>query len=209
MSFAPEVVTYGGEDIRSACLLGDLPLVVLLWGMARSSPNNNIDLWNPDEYGNSLFHFAAISTNGLQVLHFLLQQSNNTSNNNVMNIYINARNSAGETPFMRAAAVGSIVNCAFFINTGHIHSNEPADNGCTALMYANRLGHLWTCHYIACTLTPDELVVSDNDGKNALSHACSSSHYALVRYFLYYKEKSLVLRLLHAQDKQVKTIPLH
>ncbi len=57
-SASPSTVTYKGSNIYHAAAQGNLPLVVLLWGMAAA---RNVDIMQPDGHGNNPCHFASTS----------------------------------------------------------------------------------------------------------------------------------------------------
>jgi hypothetical protein len=56
--YTPVTLNYHGVNIYQACSQGNLPLVVLLWGMASSK---RISLMAPDFQGNNPMHFAALA----------------------------------------------------------------------------------------------------------------------------------------------------
>lgn len=51
-------VNYHGTDIYQAAADGNLPLCVLLWGMATAK---RINLMDPDSHGNTPMHYAALA----------------------------------------------------------------------------------------------------------------------------------------------------
>lgn len=51
-------VNYHGTDIYQAAADGNLPLCVLLWGMATAK---RINLMDPDSLGNTPMHYAALA----------------------------------------------------------------------------------------------------------------------------------------------------
>lgn len=52
------VVTYHGLTIAKAAMQGNLPVCVLLWGMAAAK---RLNLMVPDAQGNNPMHFAALA----------------------------------------------------------------------------------------------------------------------------------------------------
>lgn len=52
-------IHYRGINIYQASEQGNLPLCVLLWGMASSK---RINLISPDQFGNNPMHYAALSS---------------------------------------------------------------------------------------------------------------------------------------------------
>lgn len=95
-------VVYHGMTIATACQQGNLPVCVLLWGVGAAK---NVNLMNPDRYGNSPFHYAALSDN-TEIFGFLKQQAEMMELSH--SDFINSKNANGETPFLKAAGVGNI-----------------------------------------------------------------------------------------------------
>ncbi len=99
---AVEVVTYHGLTINSAAQQSNLPVCVLLWGMAAAK---SLSLMVPDSNGNNPMHFAALADSP-EVMGFFHQQMQGKLNENLS--LVDARNNRGETPLLRAAYAGNI-----------------------------------------------------------------------------------------------------
>lgn len=57
-SQTPQSINYRGTNMESALRQGNLPVCVLLWGMAAAK---RIDLLVPDDQGSNPFHYAAMA----------------------------------------------------------------------------------------------------------------------------------------------------
>jgi hypothetical protein len=82
----------------------------LLWGMAASK---HISLMAPDEQGNNPFHNATVA-DSTEVLSFITQQTKGLFPGTDVRL-VDTKNSAGETPLLKAVATGkiSIVKVSF------------------------------------------------------------------------------------------------
>ncbi|KDO23856.1 hypothetical protein SPRG_11287 [Saprolegnia parasitica CBS 223.65] len=121
-------IIYQGQNIYAAALSGDFPLVVLLWGMAAAQ---QVSPFTPDASMNSAVHFAARAS---------------ALRPHVTDI-MDAPNSAGETPLIRAAHAGQVAAAKALVSFGcNILAQDM--NGNTAAHHAAHQGHLWTLHYL-------------------------------------------------------------
>lgn len=122
-------INYHGVTISQAASQGNLPLCVLLWGMATAK---RVRLMDPDSNGDTPMHFAALadipevkslrfhihayhyrqyhsklhSKLLIQVMSFLHQQTR--TKNDPQNRLVELRNKKGETALLRASCVGKI-----------------------------------------------------------------------------------------------------
>ena len=125
-------ISYHGVTISQAASQGNLPLCVLLWGMATAK---RVQLMDPDSQGDTPMHFAAtadlpevscaklkmifvslvilsaIWSHSLcyyqvQVMSFLHQQTRMKCD--PQNRLVELRNNKGETPLLRACCVGKV-----------------------------------------------------------------------------------------------------
>lgn len=99
---AVSAVTYHGMTINTAAQQGNLPICVLLWGMAAAK---RLSLMVPDLYGNNPMHYAALADSP-EVMGFFHQQMKGVLSPDCS--LVDSRNDMGETPLLRAARIGKI-----------------------------------------------------------------------------------------------------
>ena len=103
----PITVPSGPES--AAASRGDLPHVVLLWGMASAQGRN---IMQPDEEGNNPMHYAALADQP-EVASFLMQQTQGMLGPGLP--LMRLKNADGETPLLRAAATGHIPTIKYLL----------------------------------------------------------------------------------------------
>ncbi len=96
------VVNYHGTNIFQAASQGNLPLCVLLWGMASAK---RLSLMALDSLGNNPIHFAALADT-TEVVGFFMQQTKGFLTSSLR--VVDSRNHAGETALLRAMTTGVI-----------------------------------------------------------------------------------------------------
>ena len=179
-------INYHGATIFDAARQGNLPLCVLLWGMAASK---RVNLMEPDPRGNNPMHFAAIADTP-EVMGFLQQQGRALVSPPHTRL-VDSKNDAGETPLLRAAATGKLPSLKYLLDEGA----DPfaVDNkGYTIFMLLAKNGHLWCLHYVYATLSdrvsPDQtfelLSALDNYGHNALDWAAEAGDVNIIEYLV-------------------------
>lgn len=95
-------VQYNGQTIYVAAGQGNLPVCVLLWGMAAGKRQN---VMAPDQDGNNPAHFACLARTP-EVFGFFSQQLKGMFTPDVR--LVDSRNNAGETPLLRAMMTGEM-----------------------------------------------------------------------------------------------------
>jgi hypothetical protein len=95
-------LTYNGQTIISAASQGNLPVCVLLWGMASAK---KINIMAPDIHGNNPMHYACLAQTS-EVMGFFHQQLRGMLTPEVR--LVDSVNHAGETPLLRAMATGQM-----------------------------------------------------------------------------------------------------
>ena len=93
---AASAINYQGVTIYVACRQGNLPVCVLLWGIAAAK---QISLMAPDAEGNNPIHYACMAETN-ETLGFLLQQTRGMLDANTR--LVDSVNTAGETALLRA-----------------------------------------------------------------------------------------------------------
>lgn len=166
---------------------GNLPLCVLLWGMATAK---KVNLLVPDVQGNTPFHFAALA-DVPEVLGFLQQQDRSRSSTNPANRLVDARNNAGETPLLRAASMGKIPILKYLLDEG---SDPFATDlqGNTIFIILARCGHLWGLHFVYSAIqdgygprvTFELISTTDRDNRTALDWAADLGDVNIVEYLI-------------------------
>jgi hypothetical protein len=101
------LIVYQGVTIYAACRQGNLPICVLLWGIAAAK---QVSLMEPDGEGNNPLHYACMAENS-EAVGFILQQTRGMLNETTR--LVDSVNSAGETALLRAMAMASptIIKC--------------------------------------------------------------------------------------------------
>jgi hypothetical protein len=97
------LIAYNGTTISTAASQGNLPVCVLLWGMASAKKQS---LMVPDKQGNNPMHHACMAPTA-EVLGFLIQQTRGLLTPYVK--LIDSRNNNGETPLLRSVATGQMI----------------------------------------------------------------------------------------------------
>ena len=97
------VIAYNGQTIISAASQGNLPLCVLLWGMASAKRQS---LMTPDAQGNNPMHYACLAPTA-EVIGFFQQQLRGMLTPDTK--LIDSRNHNGETPLLRAMSTGHMI----------------------------------------------------------------------------------------------------
>lgn len=98
---AASSVNYQGITIYAACRQGNLPVCVLLWGIAAAK---QINLMESDSEGNNPVHYACMAENN-EALGFIFQQTRGMFDSNTK--LVDSRNLSGETALMRAMVTAS------------------------------------------------------------------------------------------------------
>lgn len=96
------VINYNGQTIVSAASQGNLPVCVLLWGMASAKKQS---LMVPDAQGNNPMHYACLAPTA-EVIGFFQQQLRGMLTPEVR--LVDSRNSSGETPLLRSMSTGQM-----------------------------------------------------------------------------------------------------
>lgn len=100
----PEImVAYNGTTITTAATQGNLPVCVLLWGMASAKKQS---LMIPDKHGNNPMHYACLAPTA-EVMGFFLQQTRGMLTPEIK--LIDSRNNNGETPLLRSVGAGHMI----------------------------------------------------------------------------------------------------
>lgn len=94
-------INYQGITIYAACRQGNLPICVLLWGIAAAK---QISLMEPDSEGNNPVHYACLAENN-ETLGFILQQTRGILNSGTK--LVESVNNLGETALLRSMAAAS------------------------------------------------------------------------------------------------------
>lgn len=147
-----DTLTYQGTTFKEACKNGNLPLVSYLWIQAGSK---NIDLMIPDgEYGNNPYHYAALADTNEIILYLYQQQLsmiNNSGrsplkNKNDISMFVNCRNTYGETPILSAAINGNSSVIQALIDCG---ADILAKDNCntTILSILAKYSNFWCLNY--------------------------------------------------------------
>ena len=187
-SSSPSSINYHGSTMAVAASQGNLPLCVLLWGMATAK---KVNLLVPDAEGNTPFHFAALA-DVPEVLGFLQQQVRSRHNAaQGSRRLVDARNNAGETPLLRAASTGKIPTLKYLLDEG---SDPFATDlqGNTVFIVLARCGHLWGIHFVFSVLyegygpqaTSDFLSATDHEGHTALDWAADLGDVNIIEYLI-------------------------
>ena len=111
------LLSYNGQTIISASSQGNLPICVLLWGMASAK---KINLMISDIHGNNPMHYACLA-NTAEVMAFFHQQLHGMLTPEIR--LVDSINNAGETPLLRAMSTGqmsvikvSLMSFLFFLS---------------------------------------------------------------------------------------------
>lgn len=177
-------VQYDGQHALAAAANGDFPLVVLLWGMAMAAQPQPADLLAlTDAHGNGILHYAAAGVvDSTDTLHFLLQQAHASVRGHDMQAFVDARNSAGETPLIRAAHAGNLRIVDALLSAAHAAVLAKDAQGNTPAHHAAVQGHLWVLHYL---LEFEKRVAPEGTRVAALGGKCNSKndtlYYACVK----------------------------
>ncbi|KAF4320026.1 hypothetical protein BBO99_00004213 [Phytophthora kernoviae] len=190
-------VDYDGQTAFDAAANGDFPLVVLLWGMAMAVQPKPVDLLSArDKHGNTLAHYAAAGgTDTLDTMHFLMQQMQASGREKML---MDARNDAEETPFIRAAHVGSLRLADTLLRTGFVDLMAQDKQGNTAAHHAAAQGHLWMLHFLLEAEQRQKIAASSaqqpvqpttlggycHKRRNVLHYACMSGYKPMVQYLM-------------------------
>jgi ankyrin repeat protein len=95
-------LTYNGQTIITAASQGNLPVCVLLWGMASAK---KINIMSPDIHGNNPMHYACLAQTS-EVMGFFHQQLRGMLTSEIR--LVDSVNHAGETPLLRAMTTGQM-----------------------------------------------------------------------------------------------------
>lgn len=178
-------INYHGMTIGQASTLGNLPVCVLLWGIAK---NNCVNLMIPDGEGNNPVHYAALADTA-EVVRFLNQQTKGMLTPDCR--LLESRNNNGETPILRSLSSGKISVLKFLLE----ESCDPfvRDNFYnTSLIAAAKHCHLWCLSYLFKFLSEKysdrevlELINScDYEGHNALDWAAFSGGVNVIEFLI-------------------------
>ncbi|KAG7394053.1 hypothetical protein PHYBOEH_005879 [Phytophthora boehmeriae] len=190
-------VNYDGQTAFDAAANGDFPLVVLLWGMAMAVQPQSVDLLAAkDKSGNTLAHYAAAGgTDTVDTMHFLMQQMQASRRENLL---MDARNDAGETPFIRAAHAGNLRLADTLLRTGFVDLMAQDKQGNTAAHHAAAQGHLWMLHFLLEAEQRQKIAASSaqqpvqpttlggycHKRRNVMHYACMSGYKPMVQYLM-------------------------
>lgn len=106
-----EILSYNGQTIITASSQGNLPVCVLLWGMASAK---KINIMSNDIHGNNPMHYACLANNS-EVMAFFHQQLRGMLTPEIR--LVDSVNNAGETPLLRAMSTGqmTVIKVNYFI----------------------------------------------------------------------------------------------
>ncbi|CAM9912553.1 unnamed protein product [Choristocarpus tenellus] len=170
-------MSYKGVGIDVACARGDLPLVGMLMA---DGEGQGVDMLMPDEEGNTLLHYGALSDNP-ELIHFLLRKARKRGRGGIwmsgrddsatestpqcslptplvgaseVITFLESKNDAGETAFLRSAVKGDVGVLKAFLDAGaNLHVTDSVGN--TVLHNAARNGKLWALAFcIAAAAEP-------------------------------------------------------
>mmetsp|Transcript_8952 Transcript_8952/g.13456 ORF Transcript_8952/g.13456 Transcript_8952/m.13456 type:complete len:728 (-) Transcript_8952:148-2331(-) len=168
-------IAYNGQTIMSAASQGNLPVVVLLWGMASAKKQS---LMTPDAQGNNPMHYACLANTG-EVMGFLHQQMKGMLTPEIR--LVDSVNNAGETPLLRSMATGQMLVIKALLD----EKSDPLvrdSNGNTVFINCAKNCQFWCLNYMYNHIRDNhgpnevfELVSArDNNGMGALEWAAES-----------------------------------
>lgn len=178
-------IAYHGLTINRAAMQGNLPVCVLLWGMATAK---RLNIMVADNHGNTPMHYAALADNS-EVMGFFNQQTRGMLTPEIR--LVDSRNELGETPLLKAATKGVIVVMKALIDEGSdLFARDSA--GSTIFIILVRNGHLWCLNYIHSYMkskygskrVADHLVAVDNDCHNVLDWAAHGGDCNILEFLL-------------------------
>eukprot|EP01041_Mallomonas_annulata_P012445 gene12445-26184_t len=167
-----ESIVYHEINIYDAASQGNLPVCVLLWGMATSK---HVHIMVPDKDGNNPFHLAC-NSNSTEVLSFLYQQTKGNLHSGVR--LIASLNNQSETPLMYAATKGHLPIIKALLDwKSDIYTVDS--NKMTVAMKAAKFKQIWVLNFILNFIKLNDgenhmnalLQQRDNDGRNVLDWA--------------------------------------
>lgn len=98
-----EILSYNGQTIITASSQGNLPICVLLWGMASAK---RINIMLNDIHGNNPMHYACLAPTA-EVMSFFHQQLKGMLTPEIR--LVDSINNLGETPLLRAMSTGQML----------------------------------------------------------------------------------------------------
>lgn len=104
-----QILTYNGQTIITAASQGNLPVCVLLWGMASAK---KINIMASDIHGNNPMHYACLAPNA-EVMGFFHQQLRGMLTPEIR--LVESVNNQGETPLLRAMSTGQMIVIKVFV----------------------------------------------------------------------------------------------
>ena len=178
-------IQYKGTTLREAAEKGNLPLCVLIWGMAAAE---KVNLMTPDELGNNPLHYA-VRAETPEVMGFIYQQAKGQLSPEVR--LVDAANLDGETPLLRACYMGKIPIVKALLDEG----SDPfrVDKfGCTVFSVLAKSSHLWCLNFVFFTMvTKFDLLQTlecmsqvDCDGHSCLDWAASSGDVNIIEFLI-------------------------
>ena len=188
------MIQYKGTTLREAAEKGNLPLCVLIWGMAAAE---KVNLMVPDEFGNNPLHYA-VSADTPEVMGFIYQQSKgrlpsgqHAATDTSPARLVDTTNNDGETPFLKACYNGKVPILRALLDEG----SDPfkANNvGATALIILAKTANLWSLHFVFTTMvakfgllrTLETLGKVDCDGHSCLDWASSCGNINIIEYLI-------------------------
>jgi hypothetical protein len=134
-------LTYNGQTIISAASQGNLPVCVLLWGMASAK---KINIMTPDIHGNNPMHYACLAQTS-EVMGFFHQQLRGMLTPEIR--LVDSINHAGETPLLRAMATGqmAVIKALLDEKSSPLVSDNHGNN---VLINAAKNCQLWCLNFM-------------------------------------------------------------
>eukprot|EP01031_Cornospumella_fuschlensis_P026343 gene26343-31822_t len=179
----PASIAYRGMNIYMAAAGGNLPVCVLLWGMASAK---RVNLMTPDQEGNNALHFAAMADTP-EVVNFLLQQTRGLLTDEIK--LVDSRNHMGETPLMKCIYSGNIPICKTLLEAGSDLLVTDAQ-GQSLFALCARHNQLWMANYIynvivgmySSQVCMEYLCTLDNEGHSALDYAADQGNVNMLEF---------------------------
>lgn len=178
-------IQYKGVTLREAAERGNLPMCVLIWGMASAE---KVNLMVPDELGNNPLHYA-VRAETPEVMGFIYQQARGQLNSETR--LVDSTNLDGETPLLRACYVGKIPIIKALLDEG----SDPFRTdkfGCTVFIILAKFSHLWCLNFVffsmvaKCGVRPtlECLAKVDCDGHSCLDWAATSGDVNVIEFLI-------------------------
>ena len=180
----PSRINYKGMSLSQAAESGNLPLCVLIWGMAAAE---KVNLIVPDEFGNNPLHYA-VRAETPEVMGFIYQQAKGKIGDMRL---VDSTNLEGETPVLRACYTGKIPIIKALLDEG----SDPFKTdkfGSTMFHILAKTANLWCLNFVYFQLTAkhgllktlDALSKLDYDGHSCLDWAASSGSVNIIEFLI-------------------------